>query len=222
MNNHTAGISTPDEVLQAYTAMFMFLGGSISLSPEESGLPHLCDSGMLRNLPVESKNMKYMEASRLLRSPCPFKQQCHHTISDNYESLLSCDKKSPAYPAASHWINHGTDTGEHHRMLNDIYKRYGYSRADECNLESDHLGIQLLFVNLLLEKYLTEDDYEIKEMIRKDLVSFISEEMLTWIPRWAEKVSERSVTKCYTGISGLITGGLEDVKDILRNQKLGL
>ncbi len=59
MNNHYTGINTPDELLQAYTAMFMFLGGSVSLSPEESDLPNLCDSGMLRNLPVESNNIKY-------------------------------------------------------------------------------------------------------------------------------------------------------------------
>jgi TorA maturation chaperone TorD len=222
MNNHSARINTPDELLQAYTAMFMFLGGSVSLAPEESGLPHFCDSGMLRNLPVESNNMKYLEASRLLRSPCPFKQQCSFSVGDSYKFLLSCDKNSPAYPAASHWFNPGTDTGEHHRMLSELYGRYGYRRTSECDLEADHLGIQLLFVNLLIEKYLTEDDYEIKEMIRKDLVAFIKEEMLTWLPRWAEKVSERSVTKCYAGISGLITGGLEDVKDILRNQKLGL
>jgi len=222
MNNRSAGISTPDELLQAYTAMFMFLGGSVSLSPEESGLPNLCDSGMLRNLPVESNNIKYLEASRLLRSPCPFKQKCQLTLGGNYRTLLSTGKNSPAYPAASHWFNPGTATGEHHRMLSEVYARYGYHKSEECDLEADHLGIQLLFVNLLIEKYLTEDDYAIKEMIRKDLVTFIREEMLTWIPRWAEKVSESSVTKCYTGISGLIVGGLEDVKDILRNQKFGL
>jgi TorA maturation chaperone TorD len=222
MNNYYPGISTPDEILQDYTAMFMFLGGSVSLSPEESGLPSLCDSGMLRNLPVESKNIKYLEASRLLRSPCPFKQQCRPTIDENYKTLLSAGKNSPAYPAASRWFNPGTDTGEHHRMLSELYGRYGYRRTAECDLEADHLGIQLLFVNLLIEKYLTEDDYEIREMIRKDLEAFIKDEMLTWLPRWAEKVSENSVTKCYTGISGLIVGSLEDVQDILRNQKLGL
>ncbi len=222
MNNHFAGISTPDEILQAYTAMFMFLGGSVSLSPEESGLPSLCDSGMLRNLPVESKNEKYLEASRLLRSPCPFKLQCRINVGENFETLLSAGKDSPAYPAASRWFNTGSDAGEHNRKLSELYGRYGYHRAEECDMESDHLGIQLLFVNLLIEKYLTEDDYEIREMIRKDLVAFIHEEMLTWLPRWSEKVSEKSVTKCYTGISGLIVGGLEDVKDILRNQKLGL
>jgi TorA maturation chaperone TorD len=222
MNNHYTGISTPDELLQAYTAMFIFLGGSVSLSPEESGLPGLCDSGMLRNLPVDSKNMRYLEASRLLRSPCPHRQQCHLTICNNYKTLLSTSKNSPAYPAATRWFGKETDAGEYHRVLSEYYSRYGYCTTEESDMEADHLGIQLLFVNLLIEKFLTEDDNEIREMIRKDLVAFIKDEMLTWLPRWSEKVSERSVTKCYTGISGLIVGGLEDVNDLLRNQKLGL
>ncbi len=217
MNSHLESMNTPDELLQAYSTLFMFLGASISFAPEESGLSHFCDSGLLRNLPVESHNQKFMEASRLFKSPCQFKQQCLHTVSDNYKILLSGDKTSPVYPSASHWFNTGTDTVEHHRMLSEIYRRYGYSRDEECDLEADHLGVEMLFANLLIEKYLTEDDDEIKEMIRKDLISFISEEMLTWLPHWAEKVTERSVTKCYNGLAGLIIGGLEDVKDILRN-----
>jgi TorA maturation chaperone TorD len=215
-------MNTRDELLQAYNALFMFLGGSVSLAPEESGLTHFCEKGMLRNLPVKSRNRTFLEASRLLKSPCPHEQQCCMITWDNYQTLLSVKRTSPAYPAASLWFNTGTDTSEHNKMLEEVYGRYGYRRSDECDLEADHLGIELLFANLLIEKYLTEDDYEIKEMIRKDLVKFINEELLTWVPRWAEKVSEKSVTKCYAGISGLITGGLEDVKDILRDQKLGL
>ncbi len=215
-------INTPDELLQAYTALFLFLGGSVSMTPGESGLPHLCDAGLLRNLPVESHNSRFGQAGRLLKSPCPFKQECNHTVTNNYEALLACDNGSEAYPAASHWRNSGTTTEEHHRSLTQVYSRYGYNRALDDGLEPDHLGIELLFTNLLIEKYLTEDDYEIREMIRKELLAFISTEMLTWLPRWAEKVSLKSVTKCYTGISGLIVGGLEDVRDILDRQKLGL
>ncbi len=220
--NHPDSMNTPDELLQAYNALFVFLGGSVSLEPEESGLSHFCETGLLRNLPIESRNLKFLEASQLLKSPCIHKQQCCKMVGDNYQSIFAAGRTSPAYPAASNWFNTGTDTNEHNRMLEEVYRRYGYSRDAECSLEADHLGIELLFVNLLIEKYLTEDDYEIKEMIRKDLVKFITEELLTWVPRWAEKVSEKSVTKCYTGISGLIIGGLEDVYDILRYQKLGL
>ncbi|MCK7530001.1 MAG: molecular chaperone TorD family protein [Marinilabiliales bacterium] len=121
------------------------------------------------------------------------------------------------------WRNSGTTTGEHHRHLeHDLQPIRLQQGRGVTVLKPDHLGIQLLFANLLMEKYLTEDDYEIREMIRKDLLAFINDEMLTWLPRWAERVSEKSVTKCYTGISGLIVGGLEDVRDILSRQKLGL
>jgi TorA maturation chaperone TorD len=75
---------------------------------------------------------------------------------------------------------------------------------------------------LLLEKLLTEDEYVIRAMIGNDLFHFISKEMRNWLPRWAEAVSDKSRTKCYTGISGLIIGGLEDVRDIIKRQKLGL
>jgi TorA maturation chaperone TorD len=222
MTGNINTVNTPDELLQAYTALFLFLGGSVSMTPGESGLPHLCDAGLLRNLPVESRNSRFEQASKLLKSPCPFKQQCNHTVSENYGSLLSRDSGAEAYPAASRWRNSGTTTAEHHRHLIELYRRYGYSRAADEGLEPDHLGIELLFTNLLIEKYLTEDDFEIREMIRKELLDFINTEMLTWLPRWAEKVSLKSVTKCYTGISGLIIGGLEDVRDILSRQKLGL
>ena len=159
MTGFTNTMNTTDELLQAYTALFIFLGGSVSMTPGESELPHICDAGLLRNLPVESRNSMFGQASRLLKSPCPFKQQCHLTVENNYGSLLSDKSTAEAYPAASLWRNSGTTTGEHHRHLGMIYSRYGYSRAAEDGLEPDHLGIQLLFTNLLIEKYLTEDDY---------------------------------------------------------------
>lgn len=222
MISNLNGITTPDELLQAYTALFMFLGGSVSLTPAESSLPHVCDRGLLRNLPVDSSNREYERASLLLKSPCQHKSTCTMTVSANYDTLLSEDKNSTAFPEASRWFSNGTDPSDYREKLELLYRRYGYSREKECNLQADHLGIQLLFINLMIEKYLTEDDYEIKAMIRNDLLAFINDEMLVWLPRWAETVSEKSVTKCYTGISGLIIGSLEDVKEILRNQKLGL
>lgn len=222
MTGNMNSMNTPEELLQAYTALFLFLGSSVSMRPDNIGLPHLCDSGLLRNLPVESRNKEFVKASRLLKSPCPFKQQCQITVNNNYTTLLSDKITSLAYPAATVWKNYGKEKEDHHRTLADLYSNYGYTKAEECTLDPDHLGIELLFVNLLLEKFLTEDDNEIRGMIRDDLQAFINGELLAWLPRWAEKVSEQSVTKCYTGISGLIIGGLEDVSDILTNQKLGL
>ncbi|MRR24177.1 hypothetical protein EG830_14495 [bacterium] len=222
MTGNIDSMNTPEELLQAYTALFLFLGSSVSMSPGESGLPHLCEAGLLRNLPVGSTNSRFQLASRLLKSPCPVKNQCHLAVADNYRALLAGSKEAGAYPAASHWVNTGMTAEEHYAEQASLYRRYGYSRAEDCGLSPDHLGIQLLFTNLLLEKYLTEDDYEIRAMVGRDLIQFINREMLNWLPRWAEAVSDKSRTKCYTGISGLIIGGLEDVRDTVKRQKLGL
>lgn len=222
MTGNIDSMNTPEELLQAYTTLFLFLGSSVSMTPGESGLPHLCDSGLLRNLPVESTNNRFKTASHILKSPCPHKHRCHLTVGDNYRSLLTGNEEAGAYPAASRWVNTGRSAEEDYGDLNSFYGRYGYSKTDDSGLPPDHLGIQLLFTNLLLEKYLTEDDYEIRAMIGRDLVQFISNEMLSWLPRWAEAVSDKSQTKCYTGISGLIIGGLEDVREVLKRQKLGL
>ncbi len=222
MTGKIDSMNTPDELLQAYTALFLFLGSSVSMTPGESGLPHLCDMGLLRNLPVTSSNSRFALASRLLKSPCPRKHECQLAVGDNYRSLLVGGTNATAFPAASNWVKQGITAEMHHFELSGLYHRYGYSRAEDSGLAPDHLGIQLLFTNLLIEKYLTEDDYEIRAMIGKDLLSFINNEMLNWLPRWAEAVSESSRTKCYTGISGLIIGGLEDVRDILKRQKFGL
>jgi len=222
MTGNIGSMNTPEELLQAYTALFLFLGGAVTMAPDESGLPHICDSGLLRNLPVESSNKRFQAASRLLRSPCPFKQQCHLSVSSNYISLLAEENEAAAYPAASHWVISGKPAAEHHHELCNLYNRYGHSRCDRCTLPPDHLGIQLLFANLLIEKYLTEADNDIKAMIGRDLAGFIKDEMLNWLPRWADIVTASSKTKCYTGIAGLIVGGLEDVLGILNDQKLGL
>ena len=222
MSGNIESINTPDELLQAYTALFLFLGGSVSMAPCESDLPHLCDAGLLRNLPVSSRNSTFNQASLVLRSPCQYKQQCHHTVTQNYSSLFEDEEDAKAFPAASLWRSNSQSPEEHHHYLAGLYSRYGYTRADEDGLGPDHLGIELLFANLLIERYLTEDDNEIRGMIRNDLLDFIDTEMLSWLPQWAATVSGSSVTKCFTGISGLIIGSLEDVREILGNQKLGL
>ncbi len=211
-------MNTPDELLQAYTTMFLFLGSSVTLSPREGGLPKFCQQGFLRNLPVTSNNMRFQEASRLLKSPCPHSGHCTKILTENYDNLFCSDSSAKASPVASTWKYSNSDDESRSQSLKTLYDRYGFHKDEECGLGYDHLSMELLFVNMLLEKYLTEDDSEIKEMIRKDLSSFISDELLTWLPFWARAVSEGSVTKCYTGIAGLVIGSLEDVKEILNRR----
>lgn len=218
MKTYYNSVNTSDELLQAYTTMFLFLGSSVTLTPREGGLLKFCHQGFLRNLPVTSNNQKFQEASRLLKAPCPHSGQCTKILTENYNNLFCSGSSAKASPVASTWKFSNTEDESRSQTLKTLYDRYGYFKDDKCELGYDHLSMELLFVNMLLEKYLTEDDYEIKEMIRKDLSSFISDELLTWLPFWARAVSKGSVTNCYTGIAGLVVGSLEDVKEILNHR----
>ena len=218
MKTYNNSINSSDELLQAYTTMFLFLGSSVTLSPDEGGLPDFCQKGFLRNLPVTSLNLRFQEASRLLKSPCSHSGQCAKIINENYNSLFCSDGSAKASPVASTWKYSNMEDESRTQTLKTLYNRYGFYKDEKCSLGYDHLSMELLFVNMLLEKYLTEDDYEIREMIRKDLSSFISDELLAWLPFWVRAVSEGSLTKCYTGIAGLVVGSLEDVKEILNRR----
>ena len=208
------GISTPDEILQAYTTMFLLLGSSVSDSPEHTGLPSYCHQGLLRQLPVESNNSRFVSASRLLMSPCSHRGSCRTSISGSYHTLFASDDPAEAKPVASAWVSE--KVLEMSDSLAACYQRYSFEKSTCCDLPDDHLGIELLFVNMMIEKYLTEDDVQIKEMIRRDLLGFIETNMLPWVTKWSSAVAGRSVTKCYTGIAGLVVGGLEDVRDLLK------
>ncbi len=218
MTSPTKSMNSHDELLQAYTTMFLFLGSSVALTPADGGLQSFCEKGYLRNLPVTSNNQRFSDAARLLKSPCPYSGQCEKKISENYENLFNSGSHTQAPLMSSTWKYSNAEDDSRLRNLQIIYKRYGFHIDEKCGMGYDHLSMELLFLNMLLEKYLTEDDSEIKEMIRRDLSSFITEELLSWLPFWAEAVSEKSVTKCYKGIAGLVVGSLEDVSDILNHR----
>ncbi|MCJ7820124.1 MAG: molecular chaperone TorD family protein, partial [Bacteroidales bacterium] len=153
MINPTKSMNSHDELLQAYTTMFLFLGSSVSLTPAEGGLQSLCEKGFLRNLPVTSNNQRFSDAARLLKSPCPYSGQCKKTISENYENLFNSGSHAQAPLMASTWKYSNAEDDSRLRNLQIIYKRYGFDIDEKCGLGYDHLSMELLFLNMLLEKY---------------------------------------------------------------------
>src|SRR5512133_2972336 len=146
MNTYYNSTNTPEELLQAYTTMFLFLGSSVTLSPNEGGLPVFCQKGFLRNLPVTSNNLKFQEASRLLKSPCPHSGQCTKIINENYNSLFCSDGNAKAYPGASTWKYSNTEDESRTQALKTLYNRYGFYKDEKCEFGYDHLSMELLFV----------------------------------------------------------------------------
>jgi TorA maturation chaperone TorD len=107
----------------------------------------------------------------------------------------------------------GRETSE----VREFYQSYGWVSKFRNEIPDDHLGIELLFLTLLIQKYLELDDEACLREMRSEIRRFISKHLLTWIPRWNDDIQKNSITLSYKGIANLIHGCLEDVFSIMDN-----
>jgi TorA maturation chaperone TorD len=99
--------------------------------------------------------------------------------------------------------------------VTEFYKSYGWKSKFNGRINDDHLGIELLFLTILIEKYLVLDDKACQVEMREEIRRFIGQHLLTWIPEWNEKMQTNSNTMCYKGIGTLIIASIEDIYEIL-------
>jgi TorA maturation chaperone TorD len=205
-----------EQLFTAYSVMFYFTGSIITIEPDKDGLPEFCSSGLLRNLPVSSRNPDFTKAYEFFKAPCKEHGNCNKNVSEYYTRLFANRELSSSWPAESAWpsendriltLMHGTIEG--------FYSKYSFFPDNDRQLPSDHLGIELLFLNKLISCYLNAQDQMQKETIRKDIISFSESHLLNWLPAWVKSVTENSKTKCFKGIAHLILASVEDVKSLL-------
>ena len=95
---------------------------------------------------------------------------------------------------------------EDHLMLQEpmfavraFYRRHGVQAADWRLRAEDHLVSELEFIALLLERG------DLKEAAR-----FLKAHLLTWLPLFAERVSQRAATPFYAALAGLTLAACEN------------
>jgi TorA maturation chaperone TorD len=80
-----------------------------------------------------------------------------------------------------------------------FYQRHGMQVADWRARPDDHLSTELEFIALLLERG------ELKEAAR-----FLKSHLLTWLPEFAARVSQRAATPFYAALAGLTLTACEN------------
>ena len=98
--------------------------------------------------------------------------------------------------------------------MSDFYNSYGWKSKFKGKINDDHLGIELLFLTLLIEKYLVLDDEVCRGEMRNEIQRFIDQHIFSWIREWNKKVQVHSNTLCYKGIGTLIFACTEDIFSI--------
>jgi putative dimethyl sulfoxide reductase chaperone len=198
-------------LLKGYNMLLYFAGSMIMSEPTEECVIDFWAKGTLKNLPVSSKNPRFIKAASLLRNSCDEKETCRIRLADDFYRLFAKTGLPLAPPRASIYLDRQNKELNNDLSISDFYSSYGWHLKPRGKEYDDHLGIELLFLTKLIDKYMTMDDDPSCREMKKEIRKYIEVHLLTWIPKWNEDIQEYAHTYCYKGIGTLIYASLEDL-----------
>jgi TorA maturation chaperone TorD len=202
-------------ILKGYNMLFYFAGSMIMHEPSEECIEDFWEKGILKNLPVSSSNPNYIKAASQLRDSFTEKIQFGKFLHDDYLRLFArpLPVLAPAYE--SEYIKRISDiSGFQSSNVTEFYKSYGWESKYKGRIDDDHLGVILLFLTLLIDKYLCMDDEACKSEMRLEIRRFVNYHILSWVPEWNRKIQAHANTLSFKGIGNLILACSEDIFNI--------
>jgi TorA maturation chaperone TorD len=209
-------------ILKGYNMLLYFAGSMIMYEPSEECIVDFWKNGILKNLPVSSTNPNFMKAASQLRESCNDNSICGRTIKEDYLRLFA-RYENPLAPCFESVYRNG-HAGSEFKMshVTEFYNSYGWESRMRSRIKDDHLGLELLFLTILVEKYLDFDDEACRSEMRSEIRRFIDNHILSWIPRWNSRIQNESNTLCYKGIGTLILACSEDIFALLNGESTSI
>ncbi len=199
-------------ILKGYNMLLYFTGSMIMFEPSEECVTDFFSGELLRTLPVRSRNPRFIEAASMLRNSCTDKNSCREMLQQDFNTLFSGSLLAP--PLKSVYFSNDIYPGK--ETISDFYDSYGWKDRSRYSFPDDNLGVELLFLTLLTDKYITIDDHVSRAELGNEIRRFIEKHILSWISDWCNMVQEKARTLCYKGIAKLIHACVEDVHTIVR------
>ncbi|MDX9813005.1 MAG: molecular chaperone TorD family protein [Bacteroidales bacterium] len=204
-----------NNLLKGYNMMLYFAGSMIMYEPTEECITDFWSKGILRNLPVESRNPRFMEAASQLRGSCLDKATCRLLLMEDYSRLFTSPGYAVAVPLKSLWAPEDPEGDARDYDPGRFYESYGWKPKLRNRLPDDHLGTEILFLTLLTDKLASFDDEACRREMKKEIRKFIKDHIFSWVPQWNNMVQESAGSMCYKGISTLILACAEDIYALL-------
>jgi TorA-specific chaperone len=202
-----------------YNMLLYFAGSMIMYEPSEECVTDFWTNGVLKNLPVSSANPNFIKAASQLRESCIDKNICGNMLHHDHLRLFSMNDTTLA-PAYESLYNKNSDiAGNQSVSASEFYSSYGWKSKFKGKINDDHLSVELLFLTILIDKYLVLDDEACRGEMKKEIRRFIDQHILSWIPEWNDRVQVHSNTLCFKGIGTLILACAEDIFSILGQMK---
>jgi TorA maturation chaperone TorD len=211
-----ANNSRDSSLIKGYNMLLYFAGSMIMYEPSEECITDFWANGVLKNLPVTSLNPNFIKAASQLRESCIDKKICGKMMHEDYLALFDRDKITLTSPFESNFMVFREKIKDNREeAVSEFYQSYGWVSRFKGKISDDHLGIELLFLTLLLDKYMILDDEACRGEMKKEIRRFLSEHLLWWLPEWNNRVQNNSKTLCFKGIGTLILACCEDIYSIL-------
>ncbi len=213
------GNKDQNTILKAYNLLLYFAGSMVMYEPDEECVEDFWSNGILNNLPVSSRNPRFIEAASKLRCSCSEKDLCKEILLKDYKKLFSGPGSPFASPVKSNYAGNQTfnGIGKKSDKVSDFYDSYGWRYRSRYNIPDDNLGIELLFLTKLNDQYIILDDEVNRKEMRNEIRRFIEQHLLSWVPEWNNRVQKNAGTLCYKGIASLIYASCEDIYNLLDN-----
>jgi len=197
-------------ILKGYNLLFYFAGSMIMHEPSEECIVDFWEKGILKNLPVSSSNPNFIKAASQLRDSFVDKSTFGKMLHEDFLRLFTVNVLAPAYE--SRYNNNLFDNNDfRHQNVTEFYNSYGWKSKFGGRIDDDHLGIELLFLTIMIDKYIVLDDEACRGEMRKEIRRFINSHVLSWVPFWNDRIQKNANTLSFKGIGNLILACSEDI-----------
>jgi TorA-specific chaperone len=136
-------------------------------------------------------------------------------LQNDFKRLFSTPVLALAPPVKSFYMDKSVPDHSNDEPVTDFYNSYGLKKRTRYNISDDNLGIELLFLTLLVDKYISFEDEACRIEMRAEIRRFVSQHILSWLPEWNLRMQEHANTAGYKGIANLIHASCEDIYDIM-------
>lgn len=203
-------------ILKGYNMLLYFAGSMLMYEPTQDCVVDFWKNGLLKQLPVKSMNPRFVNAASQLRESVEDNTLSIKNLSDDFNRLFPSEEK-PLVPLKGTLYKEYNINGKPTQPENvtEFYDSYGWVSKIRSKMPDDHLGIELLFLTRMIEKYLVLDDDPCRAEMRKEMRRFIDLHLLSWIPQWNDQMQEHANTLVYKGIGTLIHACIEDIDSVL-------
>lgn len=199
------------DILKGYSMLLYFAGSFILNEPSEDCIKDIAGGDLFRKMPIKSKNPNYIMASSFLNNINKKSVQDYDEILADYLTLFGTSGYAQAPPCESFYSQNGKVKQEIIPDVHYTYNAYGWKPAPSGNVPEDHLGIELQFLNLMIEKTYEIEDGICRNELSKDTKKYIDNHLRPWLSEWNRKMQANAISNFYKGIGFLVLGCVQDV-----------